>query len=351
MRDLKHEKAKTENMQNSVDIVIIWVDGGDQDWQKEKLKHSGVEASKSNIDDSAHRYRDWDNLQYLFRGIEEFAPWVRKVHLVTSGHFPVWLNLESEKLNFVKHEDYIPEEYLPTFSSNPIELNLHRIKDLSEKFIFFNDDMFITKPMKETDFFVNGLPCDMAILNRITSTNPSDAFPHLLLNNLGAINKNFNKNSVLKKFFFKWFSPKYGVTSLMKSMLLLPYKDFSGFSTYHMPSPFLKSTFNEVWGEEPSLLAATSSHKFRHIQDVNQYLMKIWQMASGNFYPSNIKKIGKVFSRFPLESNELESAIRSQRYSMVCVNDTEACDNFEEVRDGLIQSFETILPNKSSFEI
>jgi hypothetical protein len=56
---------------------------------------------------------------------------------------------------FVKHEDYIPKEYLPTFNANTIELNFHRIKELSEHFVYFNDDTFITNYMNESDFFEN----------------------------------------------------------------------------------------------------------------------------------------------------------------------------------------------------
>lgn len=338
-------------MKNSeIDFVIIWVDGSDREWQKQKRQHSGAQVTQSDIDDSIQRYRDWNNLQYLLRGIEEFTPWVRKVHLVTSGHIPSWLNLKSKKLNFVKHEDYIPKEYLPTFSSHPIELNLHRIKGLSEKFVYFNDDTFILKPMNKTDFFLNDLPRDMAVLNRIASKSPDDVFPHILLNNLAVINKHFDKNAVIKKSLGNWFSLKIGISSIIRSLLLMPYKDFSGFSTYHMPSPFLKSTFEEVWAREPQLLHETSLRKFRHIKDVNQYVMKIWQIVSGKFYPANITKISKVFSDFPAEQQALEAAIRNQKYSMICINDTEACKNFEQVRDGVIESFNTILPNKSSFE-
>ena len=116
-----------------VDFVIIWVDGNDEQWQKEKAKDS----PDKNTDYRNIRYRDWDNLQYWFRGVEKFTPWVNKVHFVTCGHLPKWLNTNNPKLNIVKHSDFIPEKYLPTFSANPIELNIHRIKDLSEKFVFF----------------------------------------------------------------------------------------------------------------------------------------------------------------------------------------------------------------------
>ena len=122
-----------------MDIIIAWVDGNDPEWQEEFNSYKGIKDG--NTDPS--RFRDWENFHFLFRGIEKFAPWVEKVHLVTWGHLPNWLNTDHPQLNIVNHKDYIPNEYLPTFNSHTIELNFHRIKELSEEYIYVNDDMFI----------------------------------------------------------------------------------------------------------------------------------------------------------------------------------------------------------------
>src|SRR5690554_53344 len=137
----------------NMDFVLIWVDGSDPNWQAQKNLYSGKPAG-----DSPARFRDWDILKYWFRGVEKFAPWVNKIFFVTWGHVPEFLNLEHPKLVIVRHEDYIPKEYLPTFSANVIETNLHRIEGLSDKFVYFNDDVFITKKVTKEDFFKNGLP-------------------------------------------------------------------------------------------------------------------------------------------------------------------------------------------------
>ena len=75
--------STTEKGKQKIDFVITWVDGSDDRWQKEKQKtrkHLGIVAD---VDDRKERYRDWDNLQYWFRGVEKYAPWVRKIHFVT----------------------------------------------------------------------------------------------------------------------------------------------------------------------------------------------------------------------------------------------------------------------------
>ena len=126
-------------MNNQIDFVITWVDGNDPEWIREKEKYSQNNAG----DNREIRFRDWGILKYWFRSIEKFAPWVNKIYFITWGHLPAWLNTNNPKLIIVKHEDYIPSKYLPTFNSHTIEWNIHRIKGLSDNFVYFNDDTFL----------------------------------------------------------------------------------------------------------------------------------------------------------------------------------------------------------------
>ncbi len=137
-------------MENPIDFVITWVDGQDKSWRRQRDSYSHTEGE----DDSEVRYRDWGILRYWFRGVEQFAPWVRTIHFVTWGHLPIWLDMEHPKLHIVKHEEYIPKEYLPTFDSCVLEIHLHRIEGLSDHFVYFNDDMFLLRPLKPTFFFI-----------------------------------------------------------------------------------------------------------------------------------------------------------------------------------------------------
>ena len=122
-----------------IDLVVPWVDGNDITWLEEKRKYSSVSWSEGN---SNSRYSPSDNFKYWFRSVEKFAPWINKIFFVTYGHLPEWLDISHPKLRIVRHDEYIPKEYLPTFNSHVIELNLHRINDLSEYFILFSDDVF-----------------------------------------------------------------------------------------------------------------------------------------------------------------------------------------------------------------
>ena len=95
-----------------VDIVVLWVDGADPEWLDEYSKYKGLSG-----DQRASRFRDWGNLRYWFRGVERYAPWANKIHFVTWGHLPQWLDTTCPKLHIVNHRDFIPEKYLPTFIS------------------------------------------------------------------------------------------------------------------------------------------------------------------------------------------------------------------------------------------
>lgn len=328
-----------------IDIVIPWVDGSDPEWQKEYRKYAALEMGRD--DNSEARYRDWDNLQYLFRGIEKFAPWVRKVHFVTTGQKPKWLNLKAPKLNFVRHEDYIPKEWLPTFSARPIELNLHRIEGLAEQFVYFNDDYFLLRPVKSERFFKNGQPCDMAILDTL---NTGSSRSHVMMNNVIFANKHFNKKLVFKANAKKWLNPLYG-TQMLRTLALMPFSAFPGFRNHHMPQAYLKSTFHQVWIEEKELLEEVSGHRFRDITDVTQYVFRYWQLLSGQFVPTNIVNDSYRFRLSDDEADKLVAAIKGQKREILVTYDSNKVGDFEALKNKINQAFQSILPDKSSFEI
>ena len=142
--------------QPKIDFVITWVDGTDPKWLAEKLRTlqetDFLETQKTDSSDLRFR-NDFDFLRFWFRGVEKFAPWVNQIFFVTYGHLPSWLNLNHPKLKIIRHEDFIPQEFLPTFNSHTIENHLHLIPGLSEYFVYFNDDFYLLKTTKPTDFF------------------------------------------------------------------------------------------------------------------------------------------------------------------------------------------------------
>lgn len=332
-----------------IDFVIPWVDGNDPEWQRSFLEY--LPESRKTDDTREVRYRDWGLLRYWFRGVEKFAPWVNKIHLITCGHYPSWLNLEHPQLNFVVHSDYIPAEYLPTFSANPIELNLHRIKSLSEHFVYFNDDTFLIDKVGKERFFQNNLPCDMAAFDVIASLSSADKFAHIILNNVSAINQWFRKFDVLRSHWCKWFNPKYGI-SLLQTLALLPWPYFTGFENPHLPNAFLKSTLQEVWDVYGELLQKTSAAKFRSVNDYSQWLFRYWQLVKGDFYPLNVYNSSVYYRIEEKTISQIENIISRQKKQLIVLNDVEQDIpiDVEEYAMRICMVFNKILPDKSSFE-
>lgn len=336
---------------SSIDIVIRWVDDKDLEWQKLKLKYLKLN-NQSNVDTTMTattdiRYRDWELLRYWFRGVEKYADWVRQIFFVSYGHRPEWLNTNHPKLRLIKHRDFIPEKWLPTFSSRTIDFNIHRIEGLSEQFLLFDDDMFTINSTKETDFFIEGIPRDCMVFNAITPTS-DDLIDKNIYNNVSIINKYFQKVdfSLFERMKF-WFNPKYG-RYLYKNIVLAPWKRYVGFQDFHLPEGLLKSTYEVLWKNEADCLAETCSHRFRNQNDVNQWLIRYWQLVNKKFAPRTTK-IGKYFELSDDNSHIIET-ITKQSTKLICINEGDVSD-FEKQKTLLKRAFETVFPSKSTFEV
>ncbi|MFA7615943.1 MAG: stealth family protein [Weeksellaceae bacterium] len=327
-----------------MDFVITWVDGNDPKWKNEFVHY------KEDDNQSTHhaRFRDWDNLQYWFRGVERFAPWVDKIHLVTFGHLPVWLNTNHPKLNIVKHEDFIPKEYLPTFNSHTIELNFHRINGLSEEFVYFNDDVFLLNPIEKDFFFHNGLPCDMPLLETTTGWN----FNIILFRALGIINQKFILRKTVSKAPIKWFHPKYGKNAVKNFLYFVANRNtFPGFFHFHLALPIKKSTLEIVWNHFPEVMNESCEKKFRNYYTVNLSLQRYWELASNNFHPVDKRKWGRVFELVWMNPEDAAAFIKNSESPMVCINDHSNMKDFEGAKKIVNAAFKSTLPEKSSFEL
>ena len=334
-----------DGMGQDIDFVVTWVDGSDKEWREEKARYSGHGA----IDDNEERYRDWGLFRYWFRGVEQFAPWVRKVHLVTWGHLPDWLNTDNPKLHIVRHEDYIPKEFLPTFNSNVLELYLHDIPGLSEQFVYFNDDVYLIKPVKKEDFFREGKPCDMLALQPVVANPSNPVMSHIYLNNNLVLSKYFDKRENMKAQIGKYFKLGYPPLYFFYNILELTFPLFTGFYTVHGPASFCKETFEELWEMEGELFCELSQERFRSGKDVSQYLFREWQKLKGNFVPLNVKKMFRYYD-VKEENGDLARILTEKKKKFICINDGRIQGNADRIQEELTKAFDQLLPKWSSFE-
>lgn len=327
-----------------IDLVLPWVNGSDPLWLAEKNKYDmGHEVSDV-------RYESWDNLQYIFRGIEKYMSWVHKVFFITWGHIPEWLNTSYEKLAVVRHDEYIPKEFLPTFNSNVIEMNYFRIKELSENFILFNDDLFITQPIPEEYYFQNGVPCGEAVETHfiLKADKGMDLqMNYACVNNMVILNRNFDKRKVIRENAGKWFNPIYG-ERMQQNVNLSYWNNFESFVYPHEAMPMRKSILREIWEKEPNALRKASGNKFRSYSDVTQRLITMWQICSGEFVPHKFR--GKLYLIDKDNYKEAAEAILNQEYPVVSLNES-STEDFAMIKETINMALDKVFSEKSKFEL
>ena len=338
---------------DKVDFVLMWVDGKDPEWlsQKRKYEMSSQNISRSDVDANGDcRYRDYGLLRYWFRAVEKFAPWVNKVFFVTCGQKVDWLNEACPKLRIINHSEFIPSEYLPTFQARTIELNLFRIADLSERFVLFNDDIFLLNSIEPSFFFKGGVPslaCDLGIPRWIGCNNSS----RIMINDSGTLKNSMDVEHLIWKSRGKFFNIRaLGFLRAAKNFVSFTVNRVWILGAFgHLALPHLKSTFEEIWHKQPKIMDRTSRHKFRCDDDVNQWLSCGWNMVTGRFNPVNEKRLGKYMTLATNDFHTLCTAIRQQSFPQICINDKGNNDPDSCFKE-LAMVFEEILPEKSSFE-
>jgi len=299
-----------------------------------------------------------ETLKYVLRSIEKHCPWYNKIYLITKGYHPEWLNIDHPKIELISEEDlFIDKSHLPIFSSVAIEMNLVNLKQLSEKFVYLNDDMIIMRELNSSRFFIDNKPVDFlshGFMRRgkvFELFKERDTWIHSLNNTLKLINHKFSPISLEKKYLYH---RSYSLRDKFSNFLLQNfYKKFLWLSHWHHPQPFLKSTLNDVYHTFQSEMMQCSQNKFRDKSDLNQYIYRYWQLAKGNFYPCKHND-GMISNLDTLEILEtLISNIESNKNTnFVCFNDSTLLSDseYEKVKITLLTYLENRFPDKASFE-
>jgi hypothetical protein len=143
----------------AIDAVITWVDGTAPEHLARRLSYMG--AAGGDLHENAvnpHRWASADEIYYCLQSIGRFAPWVRRIWIVVEQEGPDLSQLADvigDKISIVRHAEIFAgfEAALPTFNSLAIETLLWRIDGLAERFLYFNDDVFLTAPLEPQDVF------------------------------------------------------------------------------------------------------------------------------------------------------------------------------------------------------
>ena len=185
------------------DIVITWVND-DEEFKKEKEYWIQKENSESNKnkEEDRKRFTNHQELKYCLRSIEKYYPDYRNIYLVVKdGQFPNYLKKDHPSLRVINHSEIIPNEYLPTFNSCAVEAYLHHIPNLSENYLYFNDDFVLLQKLRSSYFMnKNNIPYNIHIGKKNNKSDISKinlnkyTFSHGFIFNNYFLNKITNTN-------------------------------------------------------------------------------------------------------------------------------------------------------------
>ena len=142
-----------------IDAVISWVDGLDPaHLQKRQIFMGSAPHLFHENATNPHRWACNGEIYLCLTSLEHNAPWLRKIWIIVDEQSPDLSRLSAAlraKVHLVDHSDIFANHgaALPTFNSLAIETFMWNIKDISDRFIYFNDDVFLTAPCQKSDFF------------------------------------------------------------------------------------------------------------------------------------------------------------------------------------------------------
>ncbi|MEP4648681.1 MAG: stealth conserved region 3 domain-containing protein, partial [Ilumatobacter sp.] len=229
-----------EFVDDPIDLVYTWVDGADPDWAaafRTTAQSAGRTLDETALDPA--RYRSRDELRYSLRSAWAHCGWARTIWIVTAGQRPDWL-VDDPRVRIVDHADILPPDALPTFNSHAIEASLHHIDGLADQFVYFNDDMFIARPIRPELFFT---PNGLARVFQSDARPPGVEDDDTLAVDTGALRGR------------ELLAQRFGRVVTAKP--------------YHSPYPLLRSVMEEMESEFADIVTRTQRSRFRSPTDLS----------------------------------------------------------------------------------
>lgn len=298
-----------------VEFVYCWCNGADPEFWAEKARYSpGAETR----DDADCRYIDNGELVRSLASVALYAPWIRRIWLLVNDVSAIPPAVARDpRIVVVRHREVIPAEHLPLFNALSIELWLDRIPDLSERFVYLNDDTFLGAPVTPRDFFTDdGKVICRYFRNRIV---PSGGAYEAALLNARAFLRDVAADHPLDREWLK-AAPYY---------------------PHHNADGCLKGVFSDFRASFPEPLTASASCRFHTPGQFSRDIFSLWAMATGRgvfrgiWRNRIVRRLGwpRAESAFGKLSNaDVFETIERHRPSFFCLNDTEESTDAQRAR-------------------
>lgn len=254
-----------------------------------------------------------------------YAPWVRKIFIVTDEQVPSWLDTSNPRIRVVDHTEIMPEVCLPCFNATVIEHFLWNIPGLSEHFLFANDDMLINRSLSPSFFFAD------------------DGLPVIRLNHSGL--RNFYL-AFKKKFLGIKFKNYVQIVYNAAKLVETKYGVFYGCKTHHNIDAYLKSDYQRIEEMFKEEIEPTLGNHVRSENDIQRSLYAYVAMAEKRCHPVYVDR--KTSFRFHIQNMKHYNMLEEYNPMLFCMNDSEYAtdDDRRKVTEFLKRRF----PDKSEFE-
>lgn len=304
-----------------VDLVYLWVDGSDEQWQEALKCYASKEKNLLNSSIDPCRFKDNDELKYSLRSVEHFATWINTIFIVTNGQVPKWLDTKNSRVKIINHNEIMPEEALPTFNSEAIETCLDRIPGLSEHFILANDDFFFLKKVDQSYFFSEeGIPIFRMVEHQWDS--------NLINSNTYCYNVLFSQNLVTQKLNIS----------------------LSNMETTHSFMPITKTLFRECKECFKNEFYNTTIQRFRKPYSVQKTILAFYALGQKKGILNLSKKTSGKVEDLCINLTSIENAkksLKKYRPKTFCLNDNEKTGRESKKIKSLLQE---IYKDSSTFE-
>ena len=274
-----------------IDAVITWVDGSEPNY---KLK---LEENLKNKKIINRQYLQANEIHFCVASIIKFAPFIRKIFIVTDNQKPnlneVRHLVSSNKVEIIDHKEIFRDniDSLPTFNIRSIDALLFKIKNLSNKFIYFNDDMFLIKETSKEEWFKDN---KAVLTGSWTKTYNKQLIKTISqrIKNLLNIRPSFNA-AQSKAANIAGFHNKY-------------------FKSFHCGRPQIKSVIKDFYDKNPQRLTNQIRHKFRDGRQYMPYSLCWHLLIKENLHvESSSKKLVEINKSRNLSAKKLEKILRS----------------------------------------
>ena len=312
-----------------VDLVYLWVSGQDPKHREKRnywLEQYGLPPKVFNPD---VRYVENDELRYALRSAELFVPWVRRVYIVTDGQVPAWLNQAHPKLRVVDQGEIILNpDWRPTFNSVAIEANLHHIPQLSETFLYSNDDFFFGQPCRKEDFFARSSRRGRVMM-KVMFSDPDPNYDRWIMPA-----HRIRHDPLARLWMYSYDNLKVLLES-RRPWRKVRYADF------HQVQSMLKSELQRTTEIFPRQYRQTAASRFRNAHDINLLALTRYRCLG-----AGTAERGHLSHRFFPHESDLRGYTRDTLPSLFCIN---AGPGDEALRRD--RMLDCLFPQPSAFEI